>query len=142
MEEFEQERLPRRIDRAVRELFATTPTADEVAAFATDQDLTAVEGSPTASTLRFQTLKLLGRFRKTARDEMVARPDLPRGFRVPWSPALPVVAGVACLWLMINLTTLTWIRFGVWLAIGLAIYAGYSYRHSRLAREEAAATHG
>jgi hypothetical protein len=50
-----------------------------VAAFATDQDLTAVEGSPTASTLRFQTLKLLGRFRKTARDEMVARPDLPRG---------------------------------------------------------------
>lgn len=63
-----------------------------------------------------------------------ARPDLARGFRVPGSPVLPIVAGVACLWLMTNLTTLTWIRFGVWLAVGLVIYAAYSYRHSVLAR--------
>lgn len=60
------------------------------------------------------------------------RPDLPRGFRVPASPALPIFAGVACLWLMTNLTTLTWIRFGVWLVVGVGIYAGYSYRHSVL----------
>ena len=65
------------------------------------------------------------------------RPDLERGFRVPWSPVLPVVAGVACLWLMSNLTVLTWVRFAVWLALGLVIYAVYSYRHSRVGRGEA-----
>ena len=65
------------------------------------------------------------------------RPDLERGFRVPWSPVLPVVAGVACLWLMSNLTVLTWVRFAVWLALGLVIYAVYSYRHSRGGRGEA-----
>ncbi|AEE47808.1 amino acid permease [Cellulomonas fimi] len=58
------------------------------------------------------------------------RPDLTRGFTVPWSPALPIISGVACLWLMLNLTTLTWARFAVWLAIGVVIYAVYSYRHS------------
>ncbi|NMR21351.1 amino acid permease [Cellulomonas fimi] len=61
-----------------------------------------------------------------------SRPDLTRGFRVPWSPVLPIVAGVACLWLMTNLTTLTWLRFLAWLAVGIAIYAGYSYRNSVL----------
>lgn len=60
------------------------------------------------------------------------RPDLTRGFRVPWSPVLPVLAGVACLWLMLNLTTLTWLRFLVWLVVGGVVYASYSYRHSRL----------
>ncbi len=62
------------------------------------------------------------------------RPDLPRGFRVPWSPVLPVVSGVACLWLMLNLTTLTWLRFLVWLVVGAVVYTTYSYRHSRLHR--------
>lgn len=61
-----------------------------------------------------------------------SRPDLPRGFRVPWSPVLPIVAGVACLWLMSNLTTLTWLRFGAWLVLGTAIYVSYSYRASQL----------
>ncbi|NUU17174.1 amino acid permease [Cellulomonas humilata] len=58
------------------------------------------------------------------------RPDLQRGFRVPWSPALPIIAGVACLWLMVNLTTLTWLRFLAWLVAGVVIYFAYSYRHS------------
>ncbi|NTW40853.1 MAG: amino acid permease, partial [Cellulomonadaceae bacterium] len=70
------------------------------------------------------------------------RPDLPRGFRVPWSPTLPIIAGVSCLWLMSNLTTLTWIRFGVWLVVGIAIYATYSYRHSILGRGRAELTDG
>ncbi|MCG7286729.1 amino acid permease [Cellulomonas sp. ACRRI] len=65
------------------------------------------------------------------------RPDLQRGFRVPWSPVLPIVAGVACLWLMTNLTVLTWVRFAAWLAVGLVIYAVYSYRHSRVGKGEA-----
>jgi APA family basic amino acid/polyamine antiporter len=64
------------------------------------------------------------------------RPDLTRGFTVPWSPALPIIAGVSCLWLMLNLTTLTWLRFAVWLALGVVIYAVYSYRHSLAGRAE------
>jgi APA family basic amino acid/polyamine antiporter len=64
------------------------------------------------------------------------RPDLTRGFRVPLSPALPIISGIACLWLMTNLTTLTWLRFLAWLAVGLAIYFSYSYRHSTLHRRE------
>jgi APA family basic amino acid/polyamine antiporter len=69
-----------------------------------------------------------------------SRPDLPRGFRVPWSPVLPIVSGVACLWLMTNLTTLTWLRFLAWLVVGMAIYATYSYRHSTLHRADPALT--
>ncbi|MGY4644573.1 amino acid permease [Cellulomonas sp. URHB0016] len=65
-----------------------------------------------------------------------SHPELPRGFRVPWSPWLPVLAGTACLWLMLNLTTLTWLRFAAWLVVGGVIYATYSYRHS-LARRAA-----
>jgi APA family basic amino acid/polyamine antiporter len=66
------------------------------------------------------------------------RPDLRRGFRVPLVPVLPIAAILACLWLMLNLTGLTWIRFMIWMAIGLAIYLVYGRTHSMLARREAA----
>ena len=58
------------------------------------------------------------------------RPDLERGFRAPWVPVLPIASILACAWLMLNLTALTWVRFAVWLVVGTAIYAGYGYRHS------------
>ncbi|WP_051138692.1 APC family permease [Agromyces italicus] len=61
------------------------------------------------------------------------RPELPRGFRVPFSPVLPILSAALCLWLMFNLTTLTWVRFLVWLAIGIVIYLLYGRRHSRMA---------
>lgn len=64
------------------------------------------------------------------------RPDLPRGFRAPWVPVLPVASVCACLWLMLNLTALTWLRFGIWLLAGMAIYVGYGRRHSLQARRE------
>ncbi|HXH34566.1 MAG TPA: amino acid permease [Plantibacter sp.] len=57
-------------------------------------------------------------------------PDLPRAFRVPWSPFVPILSAVLCVWLMLNLTTLTWVRFLVWLALGFIIYFAYSRRHS------------
>ncbi|GAB3296304.1 amino acid permease [Parasphingorhabdus pacifica] len=65
-----------------------------------------------------------------------SRPDLPRGFRAPLVPLVPILAVVACLWLMLNLTALTWVRFLVWMAAGVAIYFLYGHRHSRLARDK------
>ena len=68
-----------------------------------------------------------------------SRPDLQRGFRVPWVPLLPIAAILACLWLMLNLTGLTWIRFLIWMVIGIAVYWLYGRRHSVLAQRESAA---
>ena len=60
-------------------------------------------------------------------------PDLPRAFRCPGMPAIPLLALGSCLFLMLQLRAPTWIAFGVWLVLGLAIYFGYSRRHSKLA---------
>jgi APA family basic amino acid/polyamine antiporter len=62
------------------------------------------------------------------------RPDLPRAFRTPWVPVVPVLSVLACLWLMLNLTVTTWERFVIWLIIGFAVYFGYGRRRSRVAR--------
>jgi len=61
------------------------------------------------------------------------RPDLQRPFRVPLMPVVPILSVMAALWLMLNLQTSTWLRFGVWMAVGLIVYFTYSIRHSRLA---------
>ena len=61
------------------------------------------------------------------------RPDLPRAFRVPFSPVLPALAVLACLLLMLNLTGETWLRFAIWMLVGFVVYFAYSARHSRLA---------
>ena len=61
------------------------------------------------------------------------QPDRRRGFRVPWVPFLPIVSMVCCLVLMMSLPLATWIRFFVWLAIGLVIYFMFSKKHSQLA---------
>ncbi len=61
-------------------------------------------------------------------------PHRPRPFRTPGMPVVPIIAIVACVYLMIQLPTVTWIRFIVWLAIGSVIYAFYGVRHSRLRR--------
>jgi len=61
------------------------------------------------------------------------RPDLPRSFRVPWVPALPIVSALICGYLMLNLSVETWLRFVIWLAIGFVIYFAYSRSRSRLA---------
>jgi basic amino acid/polyamine antiporter, APA family len=63
------------------------------------------------------------------------RPDLPRAFRTPAVPLVPILAVIACVFLMLNLGTLTWWRFVVWMAVGFVVYFLFSYRASRLARE-------
>ncbi|MCM6777104.1 amino acid permease [Nocardia sp. CDC159] len=60
------------------------------------------------------------------------RPELPRGFRVPLVPLIPILAVLACLWLMLNLSVETWLRFVVWMAIGLVLYFAYGARKSVL----------
>src|ERR1700712_1308059 len=51
-----------------------------------------------------------------------AVPELPRPFRLPGSPVVPILSALACLYLMLNLSIETWLRFLAWLLIGLAIY--------------------
>jgi APA family basic amino acid/polyamine antiporter len=60
------------------------------------------------------------------------RPDLERPFRTPFVPLVPLLGILSCLGLMLTLPLDTWIRLGVWLVIGLAIYFGYSRKHSVL----------
>ena len=64
------------------------------------------------------------------------RPDLPRSFRTPALPVVAVLAVISCLWLMINLSVETWIRFIVWMIVGFVVYFFYSRSHSVLGRRE------
>jgi APA family basic amino acid/polyamine antiporter len=57
-------------------------------------------------------------------------PDRPRPFRVPGAPYTPLISVAACLYLMLQLPRITWVRFGVWLLLGMLIYFLYGYRHS------------
>jgi len=59
-------------------------------------------------------------------------PDRPRPFRVPGVPFTPIISILACFYLMYQLPAITWIRFGIWLAVGLVFYFLYGYKHSVL----------
>jgi len=59
-------------------------------------------------------------------------PDRPRPFRVPFVWVVAPLGAVACLFVMLGLPRTAWIRFGVWMAVGIAIYFLYGARHSRL----------
>ncbi|MET7571301.1 amino acid permease [Streptomyces sp. NPDC005492] len=71
-----------------------------------------------------------------------SRPDLPRSFRTPLVPILPIVSVLASLWLMLNLPAETWLRFAIWMAIGFAVYFFYGRTHSRLGLRQGAETGG
>ncbi len=60
------------------------------------------------------------------------QPNRPRGFRVPWCPWFPCISIAFCLLLMMALPLETWIRFFVWLGIGLVIYYFFGRKHSVL----------
>lgn len=60
------------------------------------------------------------------------KPDMNRPFKTPFSPVFPIIGILLCGYLIAQLPWETWLRFVVWLAIGLAIYFGYSRKHSRV----------
>jgi APA family basic amino acid/polyamine antiporter len=61
-----------------------------------------------------------------------SNPNLNRPFKVPLSPFIPIAAVLSAAYLMNNLPPDTWVRLIDWMAIGLVVYFGYSYSHSRL----------
>ena len=63
----------------------------------------------------------------------IQRPEAHRPFRVPGGALFPVLGILSCLWLMLNLPVITWVRFLVWLDIGVFIYWFYGRVHSPLA---------
>ncbi len=65
-------------------------------------------------------------------------PDRPRGFRAPGGPLVPVMTILCCLLLMAGLPIMNWIRFFIWLALGLVVYFAYSRKHSEFAPRPAA----
>jgi APA family basic amino acid/polyamine antiporter len=63
-------------------------------------------------------------------------PGIPRPFRTPGVPLVPILGAIICLAQMIGLPLATWERLVVWLAAGLVVYFSYSYRSSRLIQPE------
>jgi APA family basic amino acid/polyamine antiporter len=62
-------------------------------------------------------------------------PHVPRPFRAPWVPLVPILGIATCLLLMFSLPAENWLRLGIWLAIGFAIYFLYGRRHSVLGKQ-------
>jgi APA family basic amino acid/polyamine antiporter len=63
----------------------------------------------------------------------ITKPDMKRPFRSPFSPIFPLLGMLSCGSLMAFLPSLTWLRFVIWLVIGLIVYFTYSVQHSKLA---------
>ena len=62
----------------------------------------------------------------------IRQPNLKRPFKNPWNPLIPVLGILSCGALMGFLPATTWIRFGVWVLIGIVVYFAYSMHHSKL----------
>jgi basic amino acid/polyamine antiporter, APA family len=61
-----------------------------------------------------------------------AKPDLPRPFKTPLVPLVPILGALICFAQMYALPTDTWIRLIVWMGLGFLIYFGYSRKHSKI----------
>ncbi|MNL64985.1 putative amino acid permease YhdG [compost metagenome] len=65
----------------------------------------------------------------------VKHPEWKRGFRAPMLPVIALGAVLSCGYMMIKLPHETWIRFGIWLTIGLVCYFSYGFRNSILGKK-------
>lgn len=70
----------------------------------------------------------------------IREPDRPRPFRVPFVWAVTLLGAGACVFVMRGLPSSAWVAFAVWMAIGLAFYFAYGYRHSVLRRPQSGAS--
>jgi len=61
----------------------------------------------------------------------IKEPARPRPFRAPLVWLVAPLGAAGCLYVMRGLPTAAWVRFGVWLVIGIVLYFGYGFRHSR-----------
>ena len=59
-------------------------------------------------------------------------PEIPRAFKTPMVPLIPILGIATCLFMMVFLPMDTWIRLLVWMLIGLDIYLVYGAKHSNL----------
>jgi APA family basic amino acid/polyamine antiporter len=64
-------------------------------------------------------------------------PNAARPFRTPWMPWVPILGALSCLAQMVSLPWATWERLFIWLALGMAVYFGYSRRRSVVGRRHA-----
>lgn len=62
-------------------------------------------------------------------------PNLPRSFKTPWVPVVPVLGIITCVAMMLSLPIGTWIRLLVWLIIGLAVYFFYGKKTSNIRKQ-------
>lgn len=64
------------------------------------------------------------------------KPDLPRPFKISFGPLIPSLGIIFCVYLMVHLNAFTWLRFVIWMAVGLLVYFFYSRKKSLLALKE------
>ncbi len=68
------------------------------------------------------------------------RPDLPRAFKTPWVPFVPIMGILVCCYLMYALPLETWIRLFIWMAVGFVVYFTYGKRNSKLNKSNSEST--
>ncbi|MEI7676723.1 MAG: amino acid permease [Bacteroidales bacterium] len=64
------------------------------------------------------------------------QPDIPRPFKTPWVPTVPILGALICFAQMVSLPVDTWIRLFIWMAIGLIIYFAYGRKHSKVQKAD------
>lgn len=60
------------------------------------------------------------------------KPDMPRPFKAPLSPLVPLLGVILCIYLMLHLPKITWICFTIWTLLGFLVYFGFSRKHAAL----------
>lgn len=60
--------------------------------------------------------------------------EISQTFRVPFSPFLPILSGVVCIWLAMQLAISTWMYFVIWLFVGAVFYFIYGYHNSQMSK--------